>query len=94
MCKSAFAFVTLKNSCKRITHFATLPHQVHPIGQVPVGQLGTEELDLPLEFPTLKELTAFSMLMLPHFLHLASTFSAVTPINKSKFSPHSLHTYV
>jgi len=69
-----------------------MPRLTHPIGQVPVGQLSPEELDLPVEFPTLNELTVFSMLSLPHFLHLSSTLSEVTPSNKSKFSPHSLQT--
>ena len=71
-----------------------MPRPIHPIGQVPVGQLSPDKLDLPLEFPTLNEPNVFSMFLLPHFLHLGSTLSEVTPINKSKFSPHSLQKYV
>ena len=59
-----------------------------PVGHAPVEQLDPEKPDL---FPTLNVLIVFCIFLLLHFLHLSSVFSEVTPINKSNFSPQTLH---
>jgi len=62
------------------------------VGQVPVEQLGPEELNLLLdESPTLNVPISFSIFLLLHLGHSNFAFSALTPISKSNLLPHFLH---
>jgi len=59
--------------------------------QVPVAQLEVLELDEPMR--TAKALMVFSTWGLPHFSHLSSAESAVTPTSISKLWLHCLQRY-